>query len=590
MARTATKRRNSTTREKFDTLQNKQRALYAKLHGRDTTTAWAKAKKKEIDSLQKRMDKLSSQAAYENPRFSRKQLEQDAVGFLPGVGAAQVIGRYLPGQREMDRFVQGVNPRARRNSEDIELLNNRAPELSIGHLDFVDFGSIERYIRSGVIYHAFTSTPVFPDGYRVGAPFESLDNIAYENPARYNHIVRRLRNPDVASPTSTSADVSSPTSTSADVSSPTSTKTATDAYTSRNLTVTGGAGAGATNVAVYHQPSGPDDIGRSYRSAHGDLLDLPMQAQFRDKEHPPTVPLQSHFRENPIRSRARGGANGYAVCTAQGLRNPSGYQVRFIRPDQANELFNLYHLARVPLSGTGKDTPYERMLWASKEFHKVHPEISETAAYKDLDGLRSNWFGGDSPRPSRGRRRNPESSADALYESFHGAPPSETLEIHEDEHVHGYLAGLGDLVLVEVRLTGGVKAGGKTTLTAPDPSVATPENIVHVASNEHGTQLYLVGGDQRVDVMKLGFRDSFDVKHDGEVFEASELKDLMIIGEIQKLTYRTQKGFDNFEDIDYFHKLGEDTRARPFLLYDTMNDRMRIAGGEYHIHDVGIVN
>jgi hypothetical protein len=74
-------------------------------------------------------------------------------------------------------------------------------------------------------------------------------------------------------------------------------------------------------------------------------------------------------------------------------RTEQGYQVRFIRPDQANELMNLYHLARVPLSGTGKDTPYDRMLWASKEFSKQHPEVSATGAYKDLDGLRSNWFG-----------------------------------------------------------------------------------------------------------------------------------------------------------------------------------------------------
>jgi hypothetical protein len=74
-------------------------------------------------------------------------------------------------------------------------------------------------------------------------------------------------------------------------------------------------------------------------------------------------------------------------------RTEQGYQVRFIRTDQANELMNLYHLARVPLSGTGKDTPYDRMIWASKEFSKEHPEVSATAAYKDLDGLRSNWFG-----------------------------------------------------------------------------------------------------------------------------------------------------------------------------------------------------
>ena len=48
--------------------------------------------------------------------------------------------------------------------------------------------------------------------------------------------------------------------------------------------------------------------------------------------------------------------------------------------DQINELYSLYHLARTPLSGTGKDTPYNRRVWASKEFNKLNPEISSTRA------------------------------------------------------------------------------------------------------------------------------------------------------------------------------------------------------------------
>lgn len=68
---------------------------------------------------------------------------------------------------------------------------------------------------------------------------------------------------DVRSPTSTSTEVRSPTSTSTEVRSPTSTSTevrsptstSTDAYTAGNVTVTGGAGAGAyTNVNIYGPP------------------------------------------------------------------------------------------------------------------------------------------------------------------------------------------------------------------------------------------------------------------------------------------------------------------------------------------------
>jgi hypothetical protein len=58
---------------------------------------------------------------------------------------------------------------------------------------------------------------------------------------------------EVRSPTSTSTEVRSPTSTSTEVRSPTS--TSTDAYTQGNITVTGGAGAGATHVTIYAPPA-----------------------------------------------------------------------------------------------------------------------------------------------------------------------------------------------------------------------------------------------------------------------------------------------------------------------------------------------
>ena len=50
------------------------------------------------------------------------------------------------------------------------------------------------------------------------------------------------------------------------------------------------------------------------------------------------------------------------------------------------ELSNLFHLARVALSGPGRDVSrYEQQCWAAREFAKAHPEFSSTAAYKQLD-------------------------------------------------------------------------------------------------------------------------------------------------------------------------------------------------------------
>jgi len=63
------------------------------------------------------------------------------------------------------------------------------------------------------------------------------------------------------------------------------------------------------------------------------------------------------------------------------------YTVRFIPPESAFRLVNLYHLARTALSGQDSDTPHGRMIWASKEYNKEFPAVSSTAAYKDLCGL-----------------------------------------------------------------------------------------------------------------------------------------------------------------------------------------------------------
>lgn len=65
------------------------------------------------------------------------------------------------------------------------------------------------------------------------------------------------------------------------------------------------------------------------------------------------------------------------------------YRVRFIPPEDSAKLVNLYHLARTALCREPMDrqTPYFRMLWASREYARGSNSVSETAAYKDLCGL-----------------------------------------------------------------------------------------------------------------------------------------------------------------------------------------------------------
>jgi len=60
---------------------------------------------------------------------------------------------------------------------------------------------------------------------------------------------------------------------------------------------------------------------------------------------------------------------------------------------QLAELYNLYHLARTALAAKGKhleDSPYNRKLWASNEFHKAHPKISVKSAYLAFERAKAN--------------------------------------------------------------------------------------------------------------------------------------------------------------------------------------------------------
>jgi len=63
-----------------------------------------------------------------------------------------------------------------------------------------------------------------------------------------------------------------------------------------------------------------------------------------------------------------------------------GYETRFIKQEHASEAVNLYHLARTALAGE-KCGRYERLVWSAEQFNKAHPEISRTAAYKDIECL-----------------------------------------------------------------------------------------------------------------------------------------------------------------------------------------------------------
>ena len=169
--------------------------------------------------------------------------------------------------------------------------------------------------------------------------------------------------------------------------------------------------------------------------------------------------------------------------------------------------------------------------------------------------------------------RNPNSesqSAAALYEQFHGRPSSETLEYREEVEFADDLAALGDLVDIVIATLSGYRA----TLVFPESGAG----VVKLSSTGDGKQLHLVGGEQDVELEKIHMNGS------------KWLRDKMVLGQIEKITYRTRKAHDNYKDVEYFHHAGEETGERPYLLYDSVNKALEIAGGQYHAQQAGLVN
>lgn len=173
-------------------------------------------------------------------------------------------------------------------------------------------------------------------------------------------------------------------------------------------------------------------------------------------------------------------------------------------------------------------------------------------------------------RNGKKQKRNPDDleGSEQLYEEFHGRAATTVKTFVDREIVRSEFAGLGRLVsLVIVTLT-----GYKATIEFDKPDAPL------LSSSPDGRQLYIIGGDQSVNLAAF--------QMDSEEW----IRDRMVLGVIKKLTYHTRKGFHNFEPINYWHPLGEETGVEPFLNYDTLNRSLEVAGGQYRIKPEGIVN
>lgn len=161
-------------------------------------------------------------------------------------------------------------------------------------------------------------------------------------------------------------------------------------------------------------------------------------------------------------------------------------------------------------------------------------------------------------------RRNPAEAAKAMFEKFHGRPSTKTVKHRVAQHYHEALANLGDLVEM-------------TVLLPDEQEVVLAPKGVKLASSEDGGQLEFLGGDQKLNLSKLGLA-------------ATLPKDRVVIGPVLSIAYRTEKDFDKFKPLTYEHEFGEDGGELPTLCYDVRSQLMFLAGGSYQNLKPGIVN
>ena len=238
-------------------------------------------------------------------------------------------------------------------------------------------------------------------------------------------------------------------------------------------------------------------------------------------------------------------------------------------------------------------TPYavQRYSEGSNVWSRLHEfkKVGQAKLSAKADS-RVSW--GDEPRPSKTRvmhfatgqvyatyydgkerRSNPaDGAADDMFRTFHGTDPTETVEIHEEIVHHGDVAALGDLeelVIVTPR-------GHKVVLDfTADPPL--------LCSSSDGKQLLLRGGDMSIDLAAIKMNGS------------EWVKDVMVLGDVLSVTYRTAKTMDDRKVLSYEHKFTDPEgtkggdRAYPVLTYDTLNNLLSFAGGTSINLEAGIV-
>lgn len=211
---------------------------------------------------------------------------------------------------------------------------------------------------------------------------------------------------------------------------------------------------------------------------------------------------------------------------------------------------------------------------AVRRFHEISTGFWRKLTARQKAELRSEYHkhAGKATRKNAGkrqRRRNQEGDANmedaaATFEMFHQSKPRRTIEYATPYTYPTKFAELGKLKELRFDLDPRNK-NFPLTHFGNCMAVVTPD----------GSNIYFLGGDQKIDLAAL------DIASD---------KDFVELGPCTFIMYHTQKGFHDFEPIDYYHRFGEEDGILPNLVYDRLNQALFLVSGNYRVRADGIEN
>lgn len=278
--------------------------------------------------------------------------------------------------------------------------------------------------------------------------------------------------------------------------------------------------------------------------------------------------IDSAYRHNP-----EGVKGEFARCVRAVEERGGAYDPRAVCAEMERRKYGQKELTRRSVAGKKKKAKANRGGFERQYTRAKKAGFSPQLEYKAEQSLRRRQKRAKAGLPvyARGgvpkQKRNPEEGAAAMYEKFHGRPATKVEVFTEDHHEHGWLAKMGRLLYLLVKVS-----------PREAKLLDFGSHGVRCACTEDGGQIYFVGGDMETDLSAFpGLKPTLP-------------KDHVELGPCVEIGYHTQKGFHKFEPTDYYHKFGKPKGTPPMLNYDVLNNRPYLVGGTYQVKPEGIVN